>query len=275
MGQYSDSKKDKMPKRTYGGRITKRRMPYQSKYSKRSRMSSGAATMQRLRATRSRNYRTGGFLGIEYKFLDCAFNGGGTIAASTDATGGELQPDSGCTNCISCPAQGDGESNRDGRKYVIKSAWVSGSVDWGVLQDQIDVLPSAGVYMALVLDTQANGATINTEDIFVNPTTQAEGMIPQPLRNLQNSKRFRILDSKYVSARDLAVGTDGASTMSMVPSSQPVISLSWKGNIPVECTGTTADVASVSDNALHVVAFAGTSNYACTFRGKSRIRFVG
>lgn len=275
MGQYCESKKKTMPKRTYGGRMTRRQA-----YSKKARTSlykpsSSRAVMGRLRSTRTRNYRTGGYLGIEYKFLDCAWNGANNINASGDGANGEQQPTSGCTGCFSCPAQGDGESQRDGRKYCIKSAWVSGAIDYSTVAGAGDVIPNSGIYAAIVLDTQANGATIDSEDIFINPSTQGEGMVPSPLRNLQNSKRFRILASQYIGPRDVTVGTDGTATLSMNPGAQPIVNLSWKGNIMVECTGTTADVASVSDNALHLVMYAADTTFTPKFKGKSRVRFVG
>lgn len=71
-------------------------------------------------ASSFRSLAAGLCLGIETKFLDTAWNGV-AINASTDGAGGELQPSTGCTDCISVPAQGDGESQRDGRKYCVKS----------------------------------------------------------------------------------------------------------------------------------------------------------
>lgn len=112
------------------------------------------AVKSRSRAVRSArrslaNQRTGGFLGIEYKFLDCAWNAV-VLNTSTDGSSGEMQPSSGCTNAISVPAQGDGESNRDGRKYCIKSIWVSGIIDSTALQDQADMTEMQGWFFALV-----------------------------------------------------------------------------------------------------------------------------
>lgn len=222
-----------------------------------------------------RNLRIGGFLGIERKFLDTAWNAV-SISESTDGANGEMQPSSGCTGAISVPSQGDGESNRDGRRFVLKSAFVSGVVDTASAGDQADVKSLNGWYFALVLDRQANGATIDSEDIFVNPSSSALGMIPQPLRNLQNSKRFRILDAKYVRPGGAYAGTDGTATNSIDMQVNPIVKLSWSGNLVVDCTGTTADVASVSNNALHLVAYNGTaSGGAATFTGKARVRFVG
>lgn len=218
--------------------------------------------------------RTGGFLGVENKFLDCAWNGV-ALATSTDGSGGELQPSSGCTNCISAPAQGDGESNRDGRKYVINSAFVSGIVDTTPLADQADVVDFGGYFFALVLDTQANVATAASENIYINPSTSPNAMMPQPLRNLEYSSRFRILDSCFVSPTGAYAGTDGANTNSVSTQTQVPMKLSWRGKIIVQCTGTTADVASVTDNALHLIGYCVTTGNAPKLYGKSRIRFQG
>lgn len=219
------------------------------------------------------NPRTGGFLGLELKFLDCAWNAV-TIATSTAGADGEMPPSSGCTNAISVPGQGDGEQQRDGRKYVIKSAWVSGQVNLGTLVDQADVSVGRGYFFALVLDTQTNAAVVVSENVYLNPSTDVVAMLPQPLRNLANSKRFRILATQTVLSRDTTVGTDGTNTQS-VASVPSMVNLSWKGSIEVNCVGTTADVASVSDNSLSILAYAGSTNFTPVFTGKSRVRFMG
>lgn len=226
------------------------------------------------RFRRTRNFRTGGFLGIEYKFLDCAWNGV-AVNASTDGSSGEIQPSTGCTNCISVPAQGDGESNRDGRKYTIKSVWVSGVIDLTALPDQNDAVDMSGFVMALVLDTQANGATIVSEDVFLNPSTSAVAMVPQPLRNLQNSKRFKILAIQHCPITGAYAMTDGANTASLNAQVKPIVNLSWKGNIVCDSIGTTADVASASDNAIHLIGYNAAGGITGNFYGKSRVRFVG
>jgi len=233
--------------------------------------------MKGYRTRRFANPRSGGFIGIEYKFLDCAWNQV-TINSSTDGSSGELQPSSGCTDCISMPSQGDGESQRDGRTFVIKEVWVSGVIDENAKSDQADVGEGFGMFFALVLDTQANGATIVSENVYTNPTAHAQAMLPQPLRNLQFSKRFKILDSRYVRNGGMYSAADNAGTTNFTASTimqnSPKISLNWKGNIKVETQGTTADIANATDNAIHVIAYNGSSQVR-SFIGKSRMRFVG
>ncbi len=220
------------------------------------------------------NIRTGGYSGMELKFLDTAWNAV-AMATSTDGSGGELQPSSGCTNAISIPAQGDGESNRDGRKYTLKQAWFSGTVNSSPLANQADVSEFGGYFFAMVLDTQANGATVASEDVYINPSTLAAAMLPQPLRNLQNVKRFRVLDTIYIEPADMYSSTDGTNTASLSHQRAPVVNLNWKGHLECTATGTTADVASASDNAIHIIVFAGDTTLAPVLTGKCRVRFTG
>ncbi len=276
-GTYTDYSRSK---RTYSkGAYLQRRLIGPSHYLR-------ARNPRRMRPTnlgygRFRNARTGGFLGIELKFLDCAWNGV-AIAPSTDGSGGEIQPSSGCTDAISIPAQGDGEQQRDGRKFTIKSIWVSGSITTTALSDQADASDQAGYWIALVLDTQANGATIVSENMYINPSTVAVSMMPQPLRNLENSKRFRVLQSKFVRpggmyAMNDATGASGTASGSLSNQTQPTFNLSWKGNIVTNCKtgGTTADVASTADNAIHLIGYSGSSALTPLINAKSRMRFVG
>lgn len=211
---------------------------------------------------------------MESKFLDCGFNIV-TINQSTDGSAGEIQPSSGCTGALSVPAQGDGESQRDGRKYTVTSCYVSGIIGTVTLVDQADVIEHDGYFLALVMDTQVNAATIVSENVYINPSTSSLAMLPYPLRNLQNSKRFRILDSVYIRPGGGYAGTDGTNTLSVVNQTAPMFKLSWHGKMNVECKGTTADVASVTNNAIHLLAYTGTNTLGAVVIGKSRIRFVG
>jgi len=229
---------------------------------------------QRTYRRRASNVRSGGYLGVESKFLDCAWNVV-TMSASTDGSGGELAPSTGCTGALSVPGQGDGESQRDGRQYCITNVYLSGVVNTTANANASDPIEGLGYYFALVLDTQANGATIVSENVFTNPSNNANAMLPQPLRNLQYSKRFRILDRVYVPAGGLVSMTDGANTSSINVQDAPTFTLSWRGKILCDTSGTTADVAGATDNAIHLIGFAGSTTYTPTVIAKSRVRFVG
>lgn len=221
---------------------------------------------------RSRNIRTAGFLGIERKFFD-AYGSDISVPAPTDCSGGEMQPEGGCTNCISAPAQGDGEQNRDGRKITMKSIFINVTVRPIVASDQADMKTAPLIFVALVLDTQANGATVVSEQVFTNPNDTAE-VNTFPLRNLQYSARYKVMDHKTVSLGPATAFNDAAATGSVIGQAQTLV-LAWRGNIPVTFTSTTADVANVTDNAFHIIAFATNTNFAPVLSFNSRLRFVG
>jgi len=266
-----------MPKRKFN--MTRSSMSYNKPYAgKRRRYAPkySPVVRQAVRAAKKSvaNMRTGGYLGIEKKFLDCAWNGV-AMNSTTDGAGGELQPSVGCTGCISVPAQGDGESNRDGRQWTITDVFVSGVIATTADPDEADPDPDVGHYVALVLDTQANGVTLDSEDVFVNPSTGGFAVLPQPLRNLQFSKRFRVLAQQYIAPRGMYAMTDGASTASIVPQQNPAFKLGWKGAIKCLASGTTADVASATDNAIHLVGYTAKTQFTPVVWAKSRVRFVG
>lgn len=265
-------KKYKMPKRRYAGSGPSGKRVMTSFQS--AQLARGYNPFTRKRRRRRANTRTGGFMGIELKFLDTAWNSV-VMNSSANAANGELHPSTGCTTAISVPAQGDGESQRDGRVYTLKSVYGSWIVTTSELQNQADASDSSGYWFALVLDKQANGATIVSENVFVNPSTDSRAMLPYALRNLQNQKRFRVLDSVYVPAPMMYSITDGPNTGSLAAQQTPTFTLSWKGNIIVDCIGTTASSASVSNNLIHLVGYAGDTNLAPSISGKARTRYVG
>lgn len=117
-----------------------------------------------------------------------------------------------------------------------------------------------------------------SENVYLNPSTSALAIVPQPLRNLANSKRYRILASKYIRPGGAMISNDNAGTAAFTSTINcqvgQTVSLSWRGNIVCDSKGTTADIASAADNAIHLLAYRA-GNPQGTFTGKSRVRFVG
>jgi len=225
-----------------------------------------AARNKRLRAS---NVRIGGFLGIEHKFYDTTYTA--AITNSTGMTGLEADPNT--VNCISAPAQGDGESDRDGKKINIESVHVHGVVSIASQADQTgaDVVPT--IMIALVLDTQSNGAQLNSEDVYKNLTSSALSS-PTPLRNLQYSRRFKVLKTKILNFPAPALSYDGTN----MEQSGKTMSFGMdikRLNIPVTFTSTTAGIANVVDNSLHIIATTSSTTMAPTLYYNARIRFVG
>lgn len=216
------------------------------------------------------NAVTMGFIGIEKKFLDTAKSL--TVVAGAGAlTGGEYDPSSGCTGCLSCPAQGDTEQARDGKRFVIDSLVLKGYV---VDPESASEAAHAAskIFVAVILDTQTNGAQLNSEDVFKNLLGTADGVV-NPMKNLLFGKRFRILKSQVWDLTPTGVTAAGLTAADAVRREFDWY-IPFKGGLPVNTNaGTTADVANVADNSLHVVSFStlGTAYIAYN----ARIRFQG
>jgi len=211
-----------------------------------------------------RNARIGGFLGIETKFFD--------VEAENDAftaTWAAMEP---ATTNLTAIAQGDGESNRDGRKYAIKSIHIKGFIE--VPQQESQTAPIADQYcrIVLVLDTQTNGAQLTATDVMDG------GLAEDTLafRNLQFSKRFIVLFDKKIT---LHVGranmNEGAVNLFASPTIRVPFSYNKTFSTPIQVlmSGTTADIANVTDNSIHMIGVSestiATLSYQC------RTRFVG
>lgn len=220
------------------------------------------------------NAATVGFLGIEKKFLD-TYRSGTEITSAVALTGGEYDPTSGCTGCLSIPAQGDTEQQRDGKKFVIDSLILKGVVfDEQTASEAVAV--SRRVFVAVVLDTQTNGAQMNSEDCFKSLGGVAY-LNATPLKNLLSGNRFRILKAHVFDLTPPGVAAAGAVAHNAV-TRQFDWYIPFKGGLQVNCrdgdtSGTTANVANVVDNSLHVIAFSTHTGTYITYN--ARVRFQG
>ncbi len=216
------------------------------------------------------NPRIGGFLGIELKFYDSKLTAG-TLNATSDGSGGEQDPSA--TVLFNTVVQGDGESNRDGRQIVMKSLSIRGTISVAAQTNQTVPEQSPVIFMALILDTQTNGATVASEDVYVNKagnSTQAAS----PFRNLQNIKRFRVLKSKRFGMQMPRITWDGTN-IEQAGYIKPFEMYVDLKNMGVNYSGTTETVANITDNSLHLVAWTSHTDNVPTMNYNARLRFVG
>jgi len=223
------------------------------------------------RSTAAMNARTGGLLGIELKFLDEG-NVGTALTSSVDYSGAELDPTVVASGCIGCPAQGDGASARDGRSYVIKSIVVEGEIRVPSQANQTAADVATVVHLALVQDTQTNGVTIVSEQVFSVPSAAAQAS-PYPQRNLSYIKRYKVHDWTRLTLPQPHMVWDGTNIEQggyAIP-----FKLEYRGACKVVCSGTTQDVAQVQDNSFHVVGICSNTGTAPVIYYNARTRFVG
>lgn len=232
-----------------------------------------AAASSRAGRLRRRNNATMGFLGIERKFYDTAL-ALTAIPAPTDSSGGEMDPSA--TSMISTPAQGDTEQNRDGKKINIIQVAIDGVIQVSPAELQAGPQRGTKVYVALVLDTQSNGAQMNSEDCFKNTNAAAATSIV-PQRNLLFGTRFRILREMVIDVTPVALSHFAVDSFSYSGQIKPFhIFRKFPGGLPVNFNaGTTASIANVIDNSLHVIAYTNDTTVIPQLAYNARIRFVG
>ena len=199
-------------------------------------LDTAAARMQQEKLYRARNMRTGGFLGIETKFYDTSLSAS-NISAPTDATAGEQDPST--ILCLSAPAAGDGESNRDGRQICMKYLSVKGVIKRGEISGATNYLP-ATFFIAIVLDTQTNGAQLNSEDVFTNPAATNDTAC-SVFRNLQYIKRFQVLKQKTIHLKNMSAVHNGTNVLTCIQEVLFKINVKLP-NIIVNFTNTTEGV---------------------------------
>lgn len=211
----------------------------------------------------------------EYKFLDMSF-GPTAIVSTTDCSGAEVDPATGCTGALSVPAQGDTAITRDGFRYVMQSIHISGLISCAGQAAQTAYDSPPFVFIALVHDKQTNITQLNSEDVFINPlasvTTCTSGM-----RNMTFTTRFKVLKTWQYQFPQFQAANDAATTFAQSPQLMPFVIYKDLKNIPVRCTaaGTAANVNTVIDNSLHLIALTDAVGGVPLLAYNARLRFVG
>lgn len=229
-------------------------------------------TTGRQRRLRALNNASMGFLGIERKFYD-TFLLGANVAAAADATGGEYDPST--TSMISTPTQGDGEQQRDGKQIACLFVEICGALSIAQVEASVDPPPAVTCFISCVLDTQSNAAQMNSEDCFKNLANSA-GTAPDCIRNLLFGKRFRILKQRRFEFNSTTLTQQAANDYSWAGRRHD-----FKWYIPLKGlkinfnAGTTASIANVIDNSIHIIAFANTVTPQVVLSYNARLRFVG
>ena len=224
------------------------------------------------------NRRTGGLLGIEVKYYDSHLNDS-NIAASDSTTLGVKDPVN--INTLFAPVPGNGPTNREGNKVLMKRIDITGTLEIeSNLLNGVPLIAPPKVFLALVLDTQSNGAQLASEAVYQNTPASFSSRAFLVRRNMSNTTRFRVLRTfTHIFQPITSVSMDSADTARVYrPFTACQFEMHAKLNIPVHFVSGSTDenVTAITDNSLHLIAFSihpGTSqvalNYAC------RVRFVG
>lgn len=224
------------------------------------------------RGAGGRRRATAASLGVELKYYDQKLVDK-VLTQVADATGGEVNPSGILT--LNSVAQGDEETNRDGRKIVMKFISVHGLIHQPITANQTSLGTNAIVFLALVLDTQTNNAPLSSEDVFQNVAADSI-MAAQLFRNLKFNTRFRVLKKMQIRLEQPRASFDGSNIE--IGGTHTQFKMDVRLNdIPVLYSAVTEATASIVDNSLHMIAwFSDSGAYTppeLTYA--SRLRFVG
>ncbi len=221
---------------------------------------------RRFRARRGvprRNLRVGGFTGVELKFADSE-----TVGDAFAVTWAPMEQ-AGLLS-LSAVAVGDTESERIGRIYDIFSVHVKGFVNLPSVKAQTSPGDTVFARVALVLDTQTNGAQLTAGDVF----DEGQGIDHLSFRNLQHTTRFKVLWDRVFTLSPNHINEGAVNAFATGGISRAFkINKTFNTPIKVHCTGITAVIASIATNSLHIIGIASTT--APTLDFQARIRFKG
>lgn len=219
-----------------------------------------------------RNRRTGGFVGIEKKFIDSGLSVTALLAPATSSWAGcELAPNIQSFNAID---QGVGESQRVGRIAHIKSVYITGTFiqPKKVNQTVMDLTPT--VFLCMVLDKQCNGALPNSEEVYTNPVGTA-ACATSLLRDLQHTNRFTILEQLRVRMPQPTVAFDNTNIEQGGNEIPFTMSHTFPGKgLKVQYKGTDADIASISNVNVTLMGSCSSLDTGVLITYNSRTRYT-
>lgn len=248
-----------------------------------------------VKSYKKRNRITAGLLGLELKYWDTGLQAqpvrGYTtavppaIGAMTAMHVAVFTSSVGASNALAGPPQGDGPFNREGRKIHAKSIHIQGLLDRPAYLLGTPIKHGIEVFIALVLDKQANGVEApNSELIWINPSG-VTATVATPMRNMEYATRFKVLKEKRITLDYNTLAIDSAGTQSAAQGFNRVFEWFVPLDLEISFNNTNASdpnqAANIQKNALHLYAIQTESNAtvgtqpAVVLSVNSRLRFYG
>lgn len=244
------------------------RRPSRSRYTR--RRSLGRQLSRARYGLGIKNVGTQGLLGLETNYTDYSI---ATTALTTNMSTGMYDP-AGGINCLNGVTQGDGPTNRTGNKITLKSIEIEGMITVAAQEVILDPPISPTIFIALVLDTQTNGAQCTSDQIY----GAAAGILAaSPIRNMSFTERFRVLKKLRMNLPAFTMSQNGANSFSLPGNQVPFkIFKKLRGLVTSYQTGnTTNQIAGIVDNSLHVVAWTSDTSTVDSIVYQARLRFWG
>lgn len=215
------------------------------------------------------NWQWGGMLGIEKKYFDSSVaNQAFTNQPDWSTAGCVLDP---AGNCLNYPVQGTTALTRVGSKYNITQLHVAGAIQWPAQTNQTIADSAPLICWAIVWDKQPNGATITANLVYQNLANVA-GTFTSPMRNLQYSKRFKVLKQWTTILQPGTMTYDGTNIEQSGVSQEFDFLKNFKKPIHVETVGNAGSIADNMNCAFHVIGI--STDIAVTISYNARVRFT-
>lgn len=165
-------------------------------------------------------------------------------------------------------AEGNGESDRVGRKITLKSLAIKGN--WFFTSNAVLANMDNRLRIIVYCDKQTNGAAATMQHII----SQNGAVNINAFANLANSSRFQILFDKTWDVTIPAVGQDAAGTFDNLPQ-EHTWTLNKRLNLPIEydATATDGSIATIRTNNIGVFAVCSSADVAPTVGYTSRVRY--
>lgn len=204
-----------------------------------------------------KNQRSGGFVGKELKFFD-------TVVEDRQIQGQWTLLNNTTIGCLNSPAQGNGPSERIGRKITGVSIHVKGFI----LSDPNTTARGNVVRIVLFRDKQTNNAAPPATGPFIVPPNSYH---VNSYRNLELSSRFNVYYDRTFTLNPVDYFNSGSNT---TEDNEPRIPFSINVRVPfnVEFNATDGDVSSITDDSLHMI---GASIEPVNVCFNSRYRYYG
>lgn len=170
--------------------------------------------------------------------------------------------------CLNAMAQGDGDSERVGRRIVMKSLELQGNI--GLHYGDSAAFVGTYARMVVYLDKQTNGVQSTPDEVYTAGTGASVNAYP----DLAQSGRFKILVDKWVDLTPGGFSWNGTVWASLGSKKHFRVHVDLN-DMEANFTGTGGTVANIVDNSIHVFFVCSSSFIDCTMQYSSRLRYVG
>ncbi len=207
----------------------------------------------------------------ELKFRDTSLVSTALLAPA-DVAGGEVNPDFVANAALNGVPQGVGDSQRVGLQYEPQSITIKGQITVAAQTNQTAADTAPEIFIALVMDRNANGAECRSEDVFVNK--EAAGSLACELfPNLLFRHRFTILKVLKFRMAQPEISYDGTNLEQGGAHKSFSIYCDLKRFGKQRCKTTAETFASIETNALNLIAFCSSTSGAPKILYNARLRY--